>query len=153
MSSEQLTGLWLLIGTTWHTTGVLWRLRPGDTERETELLSSTWRLLHELECQPEPTTTPTTTQTTKMPLDERTSGSSETLALGKTPTRAPAQRHPAGPVAGARTGLVQNGGLFIASCPERLREYSRLVPVRFPLPVSLTRSARLPQPLLVLSTT
>lgn len=104
------------IGTTWHTTGVLWRLRPGDTERETELISSTWRTLHELECQPPPSASASASATAS-------------ASQYANQARTPAPRHPSGPVAGERTGIVQNGGLFIASCPDRLREYSRLVPV------------------------
>ncbi|XP_065313265.1 sarcosine dehydrogenase, mitochondrial-like isoform X2 [Gordionus sp. m RMFG-2023] len=64
-------------GTTWHTAGLLWRLRPNDIE--IQLLNYTRWLMKSLE-----------TET------------------------------------GISTGWFENGGLFLASTPERLKEYQRL---------------------------
>ena len=68
-------------GTTWHTAGLVWHLRPSDTE--IEILGYSWELMKSLES-----------------------------------------------VTGINTGYIQNGGLFIASTPERLDEYQRLGTVR-----------------------
>lgn len=70
----------LTAGTTWHTAGLVWRLRPNDTE--IQLLNTTLQLLLRLE-------------------DET----------------------------GVNPGWINNGGLFIASTPERLEEYKRLMTV------------------------
>lgn len=67
----------LTAGTTWHTAGLLWRLRPSDTE--IALINTTREMLRRLE-------------------DET----------------------------GVNPGWINNGGLFIASSKERLKEYQRL---------------------------
>lgn len=64
-------------GTTWHTSGLFWRLRPSDTD--IKLLATTREILTNLE--------------------------NET---------------------GVNPGWINNGGLFIASNEERVKEYKRL---------------------------
>jgi len=70
----------LTAGTTWHTAGLVWRLRPNDTE--IQLLDTTLQLLLRLEAE-----------------------------------------------TGVNPGFINNGGLFIASTPERLQEYKRLMTI------------------------
>ena len=79
----------LTAGTTWHSAGLVWQLRPSDVE--VELLAHTRQLASDV-------------------LENET---------------------------GLSTGWIQNGGLFIADNKERLKEYQRLMTVRFNLPVIL----------------